>query len=86
MNKTERQLSVKLSDSNKPVTIGEYSSKSLLLGVFIKNEPYGLKNMKELLPQKQKELIDIIINYFNELFDTGVKSVRLYEEADRYGK
>ena len=33
VNKTERQLSVKLSDSNKPVTIGEYSSKSLLLGV-----------------------------------------------------
>src|SRR5699024_5885201 len=49
VNKTERQLKVIFKDMNVPVVIGNMSSKKLLIGVFIKNEPCGLRHAKFLL-------------------------------------
>lgn len=46
VNKTERQLKVTFKDMNTPVVIGNMASKKLLIGVFIKNEPYGLRHAK----------------------------------------
>lgn len=62
------------------------ASKKLLIGVFIKNEPYGLRHAKFSLGSKQNKLIDIVTEYFASYFENGAKVVPLYEEADRYGQ
>ena len=86
INKTERQLRVKFKDRNDYVVIGNTASKKLLIGVFIKNEPYGLKHAKFSVGKKQDKLIDIVKEYFASYFENGAKVVPLYEEADKYGK
>lgn len=86
VNKTERQLKVIFKDMNDPVIIGNMSSKKLLIGVFIKNEPYGLRHAKFSLGKNQNKLIDIVKEYFASYFENGAKTVPLCEEADRYGK
>lgn len=86
VNKTERQLKVTFKDMNTPVVIGNMASKKLLIGVFIKNEPYGLRHAKFSLGKNQNKLIDIVTEYFASYFENGVNPVPLYEEADRYGK
>ena len=86
VNKTERQLSVIFKGIINPIVIGNVASKKLLIGVFIKNEPYGLKNAKFLLGNKQDKLVDIVIEYFASYFENGAKAVPLYKEADEYGK
>ena len=86
INKTERQLKVLFKDMNDPVVIGNTASKKLLIGVFIKNEPYGLKHAKFSLGNKQNKLIDIVTEYFASYFENGAKVVPLYEEADKYGQ
>ena len=86
VNKTERQLEVIFKETNKPVVIGNMASKKLLIGVFIKNEPYGLRHAKFSLGKNQNKLIDIVKNYFASYFKNGAKVVPLYEEADRYGQ
>lgn len=85
INKTERQLKVLFKDMNDPVIIGNIASKKLLIGVFIKNEPYGLRHAKFSLGNKQNKLIDIVTEYFASYFENGAKVVPLYEEADEYG-
>lgn len=86
VNKTERQLKLMLKGINDPVVIGDSVSRKLLVGVFIKNEPYGLKRVKFPFGKKKKELTDIVKHYFNNYFENGVKPVSLYEEADQYGQ
>lgn len=86
VNKTERQLKVIFKDMNVPVVIGNMSSKKLLIGVFIKNEPFGLRHAKFLLEKNRNVLIDIVTEYFASYFEDGAKTVPLYEEADRYGQ
>lgn len=86
INKTERQLRVLFKDMANPVVIGNTASKKLLIGVFIKNEPYGLRHAKFSLGSKQNKLIDIVTEYFASYFENGAKVVPLYEEADRYGQ
>lgn len=86
INKTERQLRVLFKDMADPVVIGNTASKKLLIGVFIKNEPYGLRHAKFSLGSKQNKLIDILTEYFASYFENGAKVVPLYEEADRYGQ
>lgn len=86
INKTERQLRVLFKDMADPVVIGNTASKKLLIGVFIKNEPYGLRHAKFFLGSKQNKLIDIVTEYFASYFENGAKVVPLYEEADRYGQ
>lgn len=86
VNKTERQLRVIFKDINAPVVIGNMASKKLLVGVFIKNEPYGLRHAKFSLGKNQSKLINIVTEYFASYFENGAKAVPLYEEADRYGK
>lgn len=86
VNKTERQLNIKFKDMNDPVVIGNMASKKLLIGVFIKNEPYGLRHAKFSLGKNQNKLIDIVTEYFASYFENGAKVVPLYEEADRYGQ
>lgn len=86
VNKTERQLQVMLKDRNTPVIIGNTASRKLLIGVFIKNEPYGLKHAKFSLGKNEDKLIDIVTQYFASYFENGAKVVPLYEEADKYGQ
>ena len=86
INKTERQLRVLFEDMADPVGSGNTASKKLLIGVFIKNEPYGLRHAKFSLGSKQNKLIDIVTEYFASYFENGAKVVPLYEEADRYGQ
>ena len=86
INKTERQLKVLFKDMNDPVVIGNTASKKLLIGVFIKNEPYGLRHARFSLGNKQNKLIDIVTEYFASYFENGAKVVPLYEEADKYGQ
>ena len=86
VNKTERQLRVKFKGRNDSVVIGDTASKKLLIGVFIKNEPYGLKHAKFSAGKKQDKLIDIVKEYFASYFENGAKVVPLYEEADKYGQ
>lgn len=86
INKTERKLKVMFKDVNDPVIIGNTASKKLLIGVFIKNEPYGLRHAKFSLGNKQSKLIGIVTEYFASYFENGAKAVPLYEEADTYGQ
>ncbi len=86
INKTERQLKVLFKDMSDPIIIGSTASKKLLIGVFIKNEPYGLKHTKFSLGNKQNNLISIVAKYFASYFENGAKVVPLYEEADKYGQ
>lgn len=86
INKTERQIKVMLKGISDPVVIGNTSSKKLLIGVFIKNEPYGLRHAKFSLGNKQNKLIDIVAEHFASYFENGAKVVPLYEEADKYGQ
>ena len=86
VNKTERQLKVSFKDVNAPVVIGNMASKKLLIGIFIKNEPYGLRHAKFSLGKNQNKLIDIVTEYFASFFEKGAMAVPLYEEADRYGQ
>lgn len=86
INKTERQLKVLFKDMNDPVVIGNTASKKLLIGIFIKNEPYGLKHAKFSLGNKQNRLKEIVAEYFASYFENGAKIVPLYEEADEYGQ
>jgi len=86
INKTERQLKVAMSGIKDPIIIGDTSSRKLLIGVFIKNEPYGLKHAKFSLGTRQSKLEDIVIEYFASYFEHGAKVVPLYEEADQFGQ
>lgn len=85
INKTERQLKVAFKDESEPVIIGNEASKKLLIGIFIKNDPYGLKHAKFSLERKQDKLIDIVTKYFTSYFENGIKVIPLYKEADEYG-
>lgn len=86
VNKTERQLKINFVGQDNPAVIGYQSSKKLLLGFFVKNEPYGLVNAKTFSKKNQEKIIGIVKNYFASYFANGVNVVPLYEEADRYGQ
>ena len=86
IKKTERQLKVLFKGMNDPVIIGDCASAKLLIGVFIKNEPHGLKHAKFSLGNKQKKLISIITEFFASYFENGAKVLPLYEEANQYGQ
>lgn len=86
INKTERQLRVAFKDIKDIKVIGNIASKKLLIGVFIKNEPYGLRHAKFSFGVRYDKLKDIVTGYFASYFKNGVKSVPLYEEADKYGQ
>lgn len=86
INKTERQLKVTISGIDNPIIIGDTASRRLLIGIFIKNEPNGLKHAKFSLGKKQRKLEDIVTEYFASYFEHGAKVVPLYEEADQYGQ
>lgn len=85
VNKTERQLSVFFENSNYPKTIGSTASKHMLLGVFLKNEPFGLSHCKTALSKNREVLLNKILCYFDLYFEGGVTSIPLYEEANDYG-
>ena len=85
VNKTERQLRVTFDGENIPSIIGDCSSHKLLIGVFIKNEPYGLSSGKTPLAKHREKLKKVVFNYFASFFENGAKTVPLYEEADTYG-
>ena len=85
VNKTERQLSVRFANDDYDTTIGEAPSRKLLLGLFIKNEPYGLRQGKALSPETEKTILEITTKYFDSFFNSGVVLVPLYEEA-KYGQ
>lgn len=85
VNKTERQLSVRFANDDYDTTIGEAPSRKLLLGLFIKNEPYGLRQGKVLSPETEKTILEITTKYFDSFFNSGVVLVPLYEEA-KYGQ
>lgn len=84
VNKTERQLRVCFENEKELTTIGK-SSKELLLGIFLKNEPYGLKYAKEPLKRYRKNLKDLVIDFFEKSFNMNVEEVELYKEVDEYG-
>lgn len=84
-SKTERQLSITFDDDNTTSIIGDCSSRKLLIGIFIKNEPFGLSNGKIPLVKHRERLERIVYNYFASFFENGVKMVPLYAEADIYG-
>ncbi len=83
-NKTERKLEVLYEGEDSPSTIG-VSSNDLLLGVFLKNEPYGLKHAKTPLAKHREELKLQVLNFFSKLLDGAIDVVNLYEEVDEYG-
>lgn len=85
VNKTERQLTVVFGDNNSPTTIGDRASRKLLIGIFLKNEPYGLSHGKIPLAKYRCKLTNVIVAYFASYFENGAKIVPLYEEADKYG-
>lgn len=85
-NKTERQLKIRIKGMDDTVVIGDTASNKLLIGVFIKNEPYGLKHAKLFLGKMQDKLTNNVIEFFNSYFEKGVKVVPLYEEGDKYGQ
>jgi hypothetical protein len=84
-NKTERQLHIDFEDSDTTTIIGEHSSKKLLIGVFIKNDQFGLYKNKKSSTQKRTKLISLVSDYFASFFKNGTKQIKLYEEADLYG-
>ncbi|MGE5389796.1 MAG: HD domain-containing protein [Deltaproteobacteria bacterium] len=84
-NKTERQLSITFNDDNTSSVIGDCSSSKLLIGVFIKNEPFGLSSGKIPLAKHREKLEKIVFNYFISFFENGAKIVPMYAEADIYG-
>ena len=83
-NKTERELMVMFENESDSSTIGT-SSKELLLGVFLKNEPYGLKHVKTPFKKNRNKLILYIEEYFSTLLTGEINSLNLYEEVDTYG-
>lgn len=85
INKTERQLKVKLSGQDQPVVIGKTASKKLLIGVFIKNEPYGIRHAIAFSSKEKDGLIKTITDFFTSYFPNGVNAIPLYEEAEKYG-
>lgn len=84
-DKTERQLSIIFEDDLEPSIIGGCASCKLLLGVFLKNEPYGLSGGKMPLLKHREKLAEIIFEYFASYFVNGAKNIPLYEEATVYG-
>lgn len=85
INKTERQLSIIFENDLETTIIGGCSSLKLLIGVFLKNEPYGLCSGKTPLAKHRTKLTEIILDYFASYFENGAKVVPLYEEAGEYG-
>ncbi len=83
-NKTERKLDIIYEGEVSPSIIGE-SSKDLLLGVFLKNEPYGLKYAKTPLKNKREKLKESVVNFLSTILDGEINIVSLYEEANEYG-
>ena len=83
-DKTERKLEILFEDSSEIVTIGA-SSRDLLLGVFLKNEPYGLKHARTPLKSIRKDIITTILEYFSTILSGSVETISLYEEVNDYG-
>ncbi len=83
-NKTERELEVMYEGESSTLTIG-VASKDLLLGVFLKNEPYGLKNAKIPLKSNRDKLKEYIVDFFSTILQGKMDTVNLYEEANEYG-
>lgn len=86
VNKTERQLSVLLKGSSHSTLIGETSSRKLLIGIFIKNDPFGLKHVRTTDTPKYDMLKSVVIGYFETYFEGGVNPVPLYKEGDEFGE
>lgn len=82
VNKTERQLNVLFEGNKEPITIGKKASKCLLLGVFLKNEPYGLAHAKTPLSKQRSKLKEVIGSYFASYFGSDIDEVKLYEETN----
>lgn len=85
-NKTERQLRINIKGIDDTIVIGDTASNKLLIGVFIKNEPYGLKHVKLFAGKMQDQLTKNVIEFFTSYFKNGVKAIPLYEEVDKYGQ
>lgn len=83
-NKTKRKLEIMYEGDLSPSTIGE-SSKDLLLGVFLKNDPYGLKHAKIPLKNKREKLKTAVVDFLSSVLDGEIDIVSLYEEANEYG-
>lgn len=85
INKTERKLNIVFEGRQEVTTIGE-SSKDLLLGVFLKNEPFGLKHAKIHLKNKRLKLQYRLLNFFSTVLNGDIDTINLYEEVNEYGK
>ena len=83
-NKTERQLEIMYEGESSISIIGN-SSKDLLLGIFLKNEPYGLKHAKMPLKNSREKLKECVTKFFSNVLDGKIDIIGLYEEANEYG-
>ena len=83
-NKTERQLEIMYEGESSISIIGK-SSKDLLLGIFLKNEPYGLKHAKMPLKNSREKLKECVTKFFSNVLDGKIDIIGLYEEANEYG-
>lgn len=82
--KTKRQLSVVFSDNTRTL-IGDCSSSKLLIGVFLKNEPYGLSGGTPLSARRRGKLQEIVFEFFNSFFKSGAREISMYDEVNEYG-
>ena len=55
------------------------------LGVFLKNDPYGLKHAKIPLKNKREKLKTAVVDFLSSVLDGEIDIVSLYEEANEYG-
>ena len=83
-DKTQRKLEIMYDNEPVPSSIGE-SSKDLLLGIFIKNEPYGLKHAKTPSKNNREKLKRIVLEFFSNILDGTVNTIDLYDEVNEYG-
>ena len=83
-NKTKRKLEIAFEGELTDSIIGD-SSKDLLLGVFLKNEPFGLKHVKTPLKNSREKLKEHVIKFFSSVLDGEIAIVDLYEEVNEYG-
>jgi hypothetical protein len=86
VNKTERQINVLLEGRDEEVVVGDEASRCLLLGIFLKNDPYGLSRGKVPFARYRSKLCKTINEYFASYFEEGIAEITLYEEVDKYGK
>jgi HD superfamily phosphohydrolase len=86
INKTDRKLYVKFDNSDNITVIGSNSSKRLLIGIFLKNDPYGLCKAKTLIPKLRLSLQTVIKEFLSSTFSSDIFEAPLFSKADKNEK